>query len=321
MSHRSDVRGTPRLLPHLLLTVLGATVAVAVGASQAPVFRSSSDTVPLYVTVADAAGRRVLGLTREDFAIFDNGAPQPVTLFDNAPQRLRLVALFDLSSSMTGNVPLLQRACQELVAHLAPADLVRVGSFGERITFSAFTRDVTALTAPLSAAIPPNAPTPLWRAVDRAMTEIRTASEGRPVVLILSDGRDSASTIGESFVTPAQVRDRAVQEDVMIYGVGIRSAPGPVFAGGIRSLADVLRPPMPDPGLGVLALDTGGGYFELDSRDDLSKTFANVVDELQRQYLLGFAPPARDGAVHKIEVRSRRTDLTLRARKTYVAPK
>ena len=73
--------------------------------------------------------------------------------------------------------------------------------------------------------------------------------------------------------------------------------------------------------LGVLALDTGGGYFELGSQDDLAKTFANVVDELHRQYLLGFAPPARDGAVHRIDVRSRRTDLTLRARKTYVAPK
>ena len=296
-------------------------LAIIASAAQAPVFRSSSDTVPLYVTVADAAGRRVPGLTRDDFDILDNGAPQPVTQFDNSPQPLRLVALFDLSSSMAGNVPLLQRACAELVAHLAPADLVRVGTFGERITFSAFTRDVAALTSPFAAAIPPNAPTPLWRAVDRAMTEMRTASEGRPVVLILSDGRDSASTIGESFITPAQVRDRAVQEDVMIYGVGIRSAPGPVFTGGIRSLADVLRPPMPDPSLGALALDTGGGYFELGSRDDLAKTFATVVDELHRQYLLGFAPPTRDGAVHKVEVRSRRADLTLRARKTYVAPK
>jgi len=297
------------------------SLAIVAGAAQTPVFRSSSDTVPLYVTVADTAGRRVPGLTREDFHILDNGAAQPVTQFDNSPQPLRLVALFDLSSSMTGNVPLMKRACEELVAHLAPADLVRVGTFGERITFSAFTRDMSALTAPLGAAIPPTAPTPLWRAVDRAMTEIRTASEGRPVVLILSDGRDSASTIGESFITPAQVRDRAIQEDVMIYGVGIRSAPGPVFPGGIRSLADVMRPPMPDPSLGALALDTGGGYFELGSRDDLAKTFTNVVDELHRQYLLGFSPPSRDGAVHKIEVRSPRADLTLRARKTYVAPK
>jgi hypothetical protein len=86
-------------------------------------------------------------------------------------------------------------------------------------------------------------------------------------------------------------------------------------------LGDVLASTWPDPGLGKVALDTGGGYFELGPRDDLAATFARVAEELHRQYLLGFAPPARDGKVHKIEVRLRKGDLKPRARKAYQAPK
>jgi hypothetical protein len=78
---------------------------------------------------------------------------------------------------------------------------------------------------------------------------------------------------------------------------------------------------LPDSGLATLALETGGGYFEIRPSDDLGATFTRVVDELHSQYLLGFAPPDRDGKRHKIEVRLGPRGLTARARKNYVAPK
>jgi len=46
-----------------------------------------------------------------------------------------------------------------------------------------------------------------------------------------------------------------------------------------------------------------------------------VADELHSQYLLGFAPPRRDGKRHDIDVRLARKGLTARARKSYLAPK
>jgi len=46
-----------------------------------------------------------------------------------------------------------------------------------------------------------------------------------------------------------------------------------------------------------------------------------VADELHSQYLIGFAPPKRDGKVHEIEVRiPNQKGLKPRARKNYVAP-
>jgi hypothetical protein len=69
-----------------------------------------------------------------------------------------------------------------------------------------------------------------------------------------------------------------------------------------------------------VAEETGGGYTEIDFRDDLGAAFARVADELHSQYLLGFAPPKRDGKVHDLDVRVSQRGLRPRARKSYVAP-
>lgn len=75
----------------------------------------------------------------------------------------------------------------------------------------------------------------------------------------------------------------------------------------------------PDPGLREVAFDSGGGYFELRTTDELGETFARVADELHRQYLLGFTPANLDGKTHMLEVRVKDSTLTVRARRSYVA--
>ena len=292
-------------------------------APQQQVFRSTSDVVPVFVTVTDKAGRLVTNLTREDFQVFDNGKPQPITMFDNSPQPIRLIALIDLSGSMGLNLPLIRAAVTELVAHLGPNDLARVGTFGVEVKFSpAFTTNADELLAMLPADIPRNAPTPLWQSADQAITEFGGASGGRRVVLVLSDGKDSPDlTKLKRFITAPEIEDRAQREDVMVYGVGLRSSPGPIAPGGIQSLGAVLADTLPDPALGTVAINTGGGYFELRGRDNVSAAFARVVDELHSQYLIGFAPPARDGKTHKLEVKLRDKSLKPQTRKNYLAPK
>ena len=75
----------------------------------------------------------------------------------------------------------------------------------------------------------------------------------------------------------------------------------------------------PDANLKVLAHEGGGGYFELKGTDDLTATFARIADELHHQYLLAYTVPAFDGTTHQIEVRAKQRNLTVRARKSYVA--
>ena len=78
---------------------------------------------------------------------------------------------------------------------------------------------------------------------------------------------------------------------------------------------------LPDPGLALVAQETGGGYVEIRFGQDLAAAFEQVADELHSQYLLGFAPPKRDGKVHDISVRVADKGLKVRARRSYVAPK
>jgi Ca-activated chloride channel homolog len=307
----------------LALAVSGAAPVAPQSAQQPQVFRATSDVVPLFVTVVDKSGRLATGLVKADFQIFDNGKPQPLTVFESAPQPIRLIILIDVSGSMAGNGPLIGQAFSQMVNRLAPGDLARVGIFGREIAISpTFTRDAQALAAWLPQSLPANAPTPLWTAVDQAITElVAVKDEGRRVVMVMSDSKDTGPLkYGQKFLSPIEISERADREDVMVYGVGLRSSLSSGMAGG-GNLGAMMASTLPDPGLGTVADNTGGGYFELRPRDDLAATFGRVMDELHQQYLLGFAPPARDGKEHKIEVRLGQSGLKARVRKTYRAPK
>ncbi len=312
-----------RISPLFFVALLSLTTVWA----QQPVFRGRGDAVRVFVTATDRDGRIVPTLAKEDFEIRDDGKPQPITLFDNTPQPIRLIVLLDVSGSMQGNLPLLRSASEQLFARLQPADLARVGSFGRQVTISPeFTHDIRALRDAIPQGIEPDAPTPLWRAVDEAMTAFGDASDLRRVILVLSDGKDTGSTgpasFGKKVPSQGEVIDRARGDNVMIYAVGMRSrqqhtAPGTGMAG----LQAALLADLPDPGLARVAEETGGGYTEIRYGEDLVSAFGAVADELHSQYLLGYAAPSHDGKVHKIDVRVGQKGLKARGQKSYVAPK
>src|SRR5512147_3334745 len=131
----------------LAMCLLGG---LAVSAQQPPVFRGTGEAVRVFVTVMDHDGRLVTTLSQNDFEVRDEGKPQPITLFDNTPQPIRLIVMLDVSGSMEGNLPLLRDAGAQLFARLRPDDGARVGAFGREVTISPeFTHDPDALRAGL----------------------------------------------------------------------------------------------------------------------------------------------------------------------------
>jgi len=297
---------------------LAISLAGQQSGQQPTVFRGTTENVPVFVTVTDKSGRLVPDLTRDDFEVLDNGKPQAITVFDNSPQPVRLIVMIDVSGSMSGNLPLLRESAHELFVRLRDDDQVRVGTFGDEINISPqFTHDPVKLQAALPSNIPVSAKTPLWKGVEMAMDELGHA-DGRRVVAVLSDGKDTDPMQGHVFLTPLDVTDRALREDVMIYGIGFQSR-GRGYPGG--NIGQAIVDSFPDPSLGTVALSSGGGYFEVRPHEDLGAAFARVADELHHQYLIGFTPPAHDGKQHKIEVRLKNKDLKVRARKGYQAPK
>src|ERR687894_566955 len=139
----------------LAATLVASVVAVGYAApGQQPTFRGTTDAIRVFVTVTDRDGRLVTTLTRDEFEVRDEGKPQPITLFDNSPQPIRLVVMLDVSGSMEGNLPLLRAAAAELFARLRPDDLARLGTFGRDVEISdTFTRDARALGGSLPDAI------------------------------------------------------------------------------------------------------------------------------------------------------------------------
>ena len=313
--------GARALLP--LAAVCVILCAAGLAARQEPTFRSAVRTVPIFVTVTDADGRLVPDLTRDDFTILDNGKPQPVAIFSSETQPISVVMMLDRSGSMVGNFQLVQKAAEQFVTKLLPADLARIGSFSNRVQVDprTFTNNHDELLAILHRDLQDPGPTPLWNAIAVGMTALLN-QEGRRVVLVFTDGMDRPMMNRPTNQSLNDVTNRARQENVMVYAIGLASTGrrggtgggyGPP-GGGRRSVTD-----RPDPGLAKLAAESGGGYFELDGTANLSATFARVADELHRQYAIGFTPEKLDGKTHKLDVRVNKPGMTARARKSYVA--
>jgi Ca-activated chloride channel homolog len=291
-----------KLSPLVSVAVLAGTVVLA-GQDQ-PVFRSSVRTVPIYATVVDAGGRLVPGLEQADFTVLDNGKPAEVTLFSNESQPFTAVVMLDTSASMTANLKLLNRAAEQFLLRLLPVDKAQVGAFNDKIQLSGtFTNDRDELIGALNDLYFGN-PTRLNDAIATSLDELK-GIEGRRVVLIFTDGEDTSSRIGFR-----QVQERARDEEVMVYSIGLESE----YFNGQR----VVRS-RPSRDLRRISDETGGGYFELQKTADLAPTFTRVAQELRSQYLIGFAPATLDGRVHKLEVKVNKPGMTVRARRSYLA--
>ena len=316
----------------LVLACAAAALVATHAAQQEPTFRASTRTVPVFVTVTDAEGRLVPDLRRDDFEIYDTGKLQTVSVFASDIQPIMVVMMLDRSGSMVDNFRLVQQAAEQFVTRLLPTDKARIGSFSYRVQVDprTFTSSHEELLQILHKELQEPGPTPLWNAVAVGMTGL-LHQEGRRVVLVFTDGADSPGNGRSTNISLKDVMERAREEDVMVYAVGLagrmpmrrggggyggRGGYPPPPGGGQRGTG---REQKPDEGLAKIAAESGGGYFELESTNDLGATFARVADELHRQYAMGFSPEKLDGKTHKLEVRVKRAGMMARARRSYVA--
>jgi len=268
--------------------------------------RVSTESVPVYVTVTDTDKRLVPDLVLDDFEVLDNLKPQVINVFENKPVPITVVVMIDTSGSMTAALDLVKDGAEQFLLRLLPDDRAQVGEFSDKIKFhpGSFIESRDRLIYLLKHELDFGYPTRLYDAVDESLARLEPEGS-RKVVLVFTDGDDTASKLGVG-----KVMDRAREKDIMVYAIGLVNE---FFNGQQRVRTS------PDKGLKKLAEDTGGGYFELKRTADLGATFTRVAQELHSQYVLGFSPETLDGKVHKLEVRVKKSGMTARARKTYVA--
>jgi len=286
------------------VALLAGPLVLAQQEQQQPIFKSNVRTVPIYATVVDASGRLAPDLEQTDFTILDNGKPADVSLFSNESQPFTAVVMLDTSASMTANLKLLNRAAEQFLLRLLPVDRAQVGAFNDKIQLSGtFTNNRDELIGALDDLYFGN-PTRLNDGIAAGLDALQ-GIDGRRVVLVFTDGEDTSSRIG--FKT---VLERARDEEVMVYSIGLESE----YFNGMRVVKS-----RPSRDLRKISDETGGGYFELLKTAELAPTFSRVAQELRSQYLIGFAPAALDGKVHKLDVKVTRPGMTVRARRSYLA--
>jgi Ca-activated chloride channel family protein len=300
--------------------------AVPLAAQDSP-FRSGTDIVSLYATVTDRSGRLVPDLTQDDFEVRDNGRRQTLTFFSNDVQPITIVVMLDRSGSMEENFPLVEQATSRFIRELLPADRARIGNFSRQILIlpPEFTSDQEKLLQVLHRDMQEVGPSPVWTAVDRSITALLKES-GRRVVLLFSDGHNDPRP-GQVYSDLKDVIRRSEIDEVMVYAIGLADESSSSSSLAVHNRIGQIqlgRPGRtklikPDKGLRQIAERTGGGYFELTWQQDLGAVFSRVADELHHQYAMGFQPQALDGRTHKLEVRLKRPDLSVRGRKSYVA--
>jgi VWFA-related protein len=261
--------------------------------AQDPTFSARAELVRVDVLVT-ANGQPVRGLQREDFEVLDNGVLQDADLvaFEDAP--LNVVLALDMSRSVRGaKLVQLRAAARMVIGSLAERDKAAVLSFASTV-FSRvpLTPDAARLIGALNA-LPDAGDTAVVDASYAAILLSET-DVGRPLVVVFSDGVDTAS-----FLTAPAVLETARRSDAVVYAVSTSAAPAGSF-------------------LDELCARTGGRLIDAASTEDFRQTFLGLLEEFRHRYLLSYTPTGvGQSGWHELEVRVKAPRATVRARPGY----
>ena len=269
-------------------------------------FRGSVTTVEIPVTVTDASNRLIMGLAKDDFEIFEDGDPQPVTQFSDKRTPVSVGVLLDISDSMRGQPIIDARgALDRFMADLLDSgDEAFVGAFNHlpRILVS-WTAPPSRLTGRLADERPTGG-TAIYDAVFATGPMMQRHNRTRAALIVISDGADTASD--HSLV---QTREALRRSDAFVYAIAIDSATE-------RRVSTRVNPE-------ALREITGpsGGYTEVvRSSEDLGPATQRIAEELNSQYTLGYATTRpQDGSWRTIRVRVKNHEYVARARRGYYA--
>jgi Ca-activated chloride channel family protein len=277
--------------------------------SQDEVVRVRTDLVVVPVFVTDSRGRRVSGLTRDDFQVLDNGRRVEASYFAAGAENVALLFLLDASGSARDIITEQRETALAVFSHFGPRSRVAVMQFREQPELTVpFTTDLRAARRAFQIAPLPNRHTAIFDAALEAARAFGRESQHpgeRRIVVLLSDGLDNAST--------SRAADAIAEANAA--GVSFYVIHLPLFEPREGRLA--VRPP--SKGFRDLAEKTGGKFFvvgdarsalDLHAEHDLRPIFQAITDDLLGQYLLGYnasAAPHRPG-LHRVEVRLANSD-------------
>lgn len=279
-----------------------------VAAAQDTTFRTDVKLVRMLATVKDANGGLVGGLSKEDFQITDNGAPQQVAFFERqTAQPLSVAILLDTSGSTAKEIKYelesLQRFSKSLFGSGNPGDTAALYTFNHDVVKrSNFTRRQNRIEDGMRG-IKAEAGTSLYDAIYLGARDVGKR-DGRRVIILITDGGDTTSRIDFHAALEA-----AHSNDAVIYAIVV-----------VPVLSDAGRNTGGEHALVQFAGGTGGRIFYPTVGDSLNKAFDDILRELRTQYYIAYYPvnvPLTRNRFHSVKVSVNRPGLHVQTRSGY----
>jgi Ca-activated chloride channel homolog len=267
--------------------------------------------VNLILSVTDAKGRFVDNLTANDFQLLDNHkSPAKWTYFQaRTDLPLHVILAIDVSSSIRERLRFEQQAASTFLKNILrkekdEAAIVTFGSTVQEKT-AGMTSDVNALDAAIRK-VQAGGETAMYDAIVTSsgkLHENRKKSVVRPVIILITDGVDTASR-----VTLREAEEAATRCEAAIFALDANS----IYETNPKGRLILEK----------LTRETGGFVLPARENSDLKPAFNAIEKILRSQYALGYPPPdlEADGSFRSIEVTSNKRGLKVHSRNGYYAP-
>ncbi len=337
--------------PSKVLLALAALYIIAAASqvtAQDEVIKIETSLVNLNVLVLDRQGRRVSGLTREDFELYEDGARQEITHFTADERPLRLVLVFDVSVSMESVLSTVKEEAIALLGSLGSDDELSIVSFASEVRqLSGWLKREQAGNVIRSITPEPHAqPVPasigrqgyrigdtntfLYEAFRYLFDNFRV-DDDKIAIVMFSDGVDTAAGRAMPNINRRAdevgkaVRRQAQESWALVYPIRYKTEQAigemPPFARRPFPTPIRIGKPPADPGRELfeqIAASTGGGVLEWTTRHDLIAAVRNALADLRSQYGLAYAPLRKSpNGFRRIRVRLKRPNLVVRTREGY----
>jgi Ca-activated chloride channel family protein len=267
--------------------------------------RSEVTLVSMLASVLDKDGRPALGLTADQFEVYEEGVKQKIEVLDPETQQpLDLALMIDSSLSEIKELEFEEDAASRFIQKLVrPADRLAIYEFADAVTqIAPFSSNVPSLQSALRRIVPGDG-TALYDAIFLGSQGLTKNPPGRRRVIVLVT--DAGETTSRADFETA--RRAALRADALLYTIVVRA----VKNEGGRNTAG-------EHALDTIADSTGGAIYFPDTVSQLGAMFDLIDRELRTQYRIGYYPDPRPpaGTFRSLEVRVK-CECKVRSRKAY----
>ena len=265
-----------------------------------------SSLVVLNATITNADGKPASGLKENQFKVFEDGQEQKLDFFEAAKTPFAAVILIDTSGSMEQRISMARSAAINFLDGLRADDMTAIYNFDSKVSLVqdfSNSRDITDRIFNLKA----DGYTVLNDAILKAADELKKRPEKRKAIVVISDGADTRSGNSADKALKASVAAGATIYTIDMSAADSNDSNRRQSQSALKNFAEKS---------GGIFVATAGGAAMRDA-------FKNIVEELGSQYTLGYQPSnaKKDGKWREIEIRVAKSNLIIRTRKGYNAPK